>query len=91
MSNFLAILVASGVIFTACGVILSALVSLRNRAALKELHLTLNSRLTEMLRLIAQSNQAIGRADEQRDAAAATTGSVVAMTAATAVTKPAAA
>ena len=76
MSQTLQILVAAGVVFTALGTILSALVSLRNRAALRELHLTLNSRLTEMLRIIAQSNQAIGRADEQRDNAAAATKNV---------------
>ena len=42
-------------------------ISINNQVALTELHLTLNSRLTELLRTIAATNQAIGRADQKRD------------------------
>lgn len=42
-------------------------ISINNQVALTELHVTLNSRLTELLRTIAATNQAIGRADQKRD------------------------
>ena len=48
------------------GVIATA-IAIKNHARLIELHLTLNSRLTELLRTIAATNQAIGRADQKRD------------------------
>ena len=55
------------------GVIATA-IAIKNQARLTELHLTLNSRLTELLRTIAATNQAIGRADQKRDEASASAG-----------------
>ena len=49
-------------------------ISINNQVALTELHLTLNSRLTELLRTIAAANQAIGRADQKRDEASVSAG-----------------
>lgn len=64
-------LIAIAAMVSALAAVVAAVRSFRNAAKLTELHLTLNSRLTEMLRVIAQTNQAIGRADEKRDAEAA--------------------
>lgn len=47
--------------------VFAAVISIQNHAKLTELHLTLNSRLTELLTMIAAANQKIGRADQRRD------------------------
>ena len=58
--------ILAAIIVSVPGVVAMA-ISINNQVALTELHLTLNSRLTELLRTIAATNQAIGRADQKRD------------------------
>ena len=65
--------VLAAIIVSVPGVVAMA-VSIKNHGRLTELHLTLNSRLTELLGTIAATNQAIGRADQKRDEASVSAG-----------------
>ena len=65
--------ILAAIIVSVPGVVAMA-ISIKNHARLTELHLTLNSRLTELLRTIAAANQAIGRADQKRDEASVSAG-----------------
>lgn len=57
-----------GQLLTFAGVVVSALISLRNRHKIQEIHLIMNGRLDELLKSVAAKNRLEGAANERQRA-----------------------